>query len=252
MFGERQERRTSSSAPDGGIRDREPHAEEPRTERIAPLNTCPARRHRDDHRLKGGPAFHDDPRVASAREAERRRGASSGVRESLRPRSYATKPTPHFLPKYCPVVEWLSYSPPGPGVACRPRLRCHRSLRAGHEPAPGGWSRRSLTSAGTVWSSIRTKALSHRSTRLLSTSLANSPTLGSRRASSARGTRPRQSPVFNTGYAGLRSRGLPAVALCLQMNGRRLSSEPPFRPRSRRERLLRRHPPKARHRSPLP
>ena len=45
--------------------------------------------------------------------------------------------TPLFLSKNCPVVEWLSHSPPGPGVACSLRLRRHRSLREGNEPAPG-------------------------------------------------------------------------------------------------------------------
>ena len=110
---------------------------------------------------------------------------------------------------------------------------------------------------------MRTKASSHRAPRPLTTSLARSPTLGSRRASASpkatwsagvrwaatttvrrcakrapvRGSgggapvrpvlrggakgrgfeggaaSPRQSPVFNTGYAGLASSGKPALAL---------------------------------------
>ena len=39
---------TPPSAPGGGVRDREPHSGEQRTEQIAPLNACPACRHRDD------------------------------------------------------------------------------------------------------------------------------------------------------------------------------------------------------------
>ena len=95
---------------------------------------------------------------------------------------------PRNPPLHAPVYSWF-------GVAPSPRLRRDSSLREGFEPAwaAGG---RPATSPAAMGSSMRTKAPSHRSPRPLSTSLARSPTLGSRRASAgpqaacaARGTR---------------------------------------------------------------
>ena len=70
----------------------------------------------------------------------------------------------------------------GFGVAPSPRLRRDSSLREGFEPAwaAGG---RPATFPAAMGSSMRTQASSHRSPRPLTTSLARSPTLGSRRAS---------------------------------------------------------------------
>ena len=87
--GQRRELRALPSAPGGGTWDREPHPRRQRTERVAPSNRCPPRRHRDDRRRDGNElAFHDDHHPSSDREAERRRPASPGEGDSRAERAF--------------------------------------------------------------------------------------------------------------------------------------------------------------------